>query len=348
MVDKKILIMAGVAAVLVGAAYVTTSSKKVGSPSLNGKAVLSSFDIADLARIEIGGDKPLSLSLRDNGWKVDSLYGYPADITKIRENILKLKDLKVGQVANGMKIEKPTLVDLQDKNGKSLAAVSLGAQHTRKATGQAAMFGGGSYPDGRYVLYKDKTVLVKDSLTAFDGDAKNWVDTSIVSVPASDVVKASYFIDNANVVLTREGSSWKINGLSDKEEIDTSKLYGVDSALSHLNFTTVADSSKADSYGFSTGVVYAATLKNGVSYMANIGNASNDGRYFRISSSFKASGTNVVENAKIEKSVKDFNAKVGSWVFVIPGYSADSMSKKRSDFVKVKEEPKKDAAQEKK
>jgi hypothetical protein len=343
MVDKKLLIMGAVAAVLAGTAYITTSNKKVSSPSLAGKSILPSFNVADLSTIEIGGDKPLSLSLGDKGWKVDTLFGYPADISKIRENILKLKDLKVGQVANGMKIEKPVLVDLQDKNGKSLASLSLGSKHMRKATGQAAMFGGGSFPDGRYVLFKDKTVLVNDSLSGFDGDPKSWVDTSIVSVPASEVEKVSYFAGSSYAVLTRDGTSWKLDGLSDKEELDSSKLYGVDSVLSHLNFTDIASSSKAETYGFSTGAVYAATLKNGISYMANIGNASGDGKYMRISSSFKPMGTNVVENAKLEKAVKDFNAKVGNWVFVVSSYSASSMSKKRSDFVKAKEAPGKEA-----
>lgn len=348
MADKKLLIMAGVAAVLAVAAYMTTSGRKVGSPSLSGKSILPSFNISELSSIEIGGEKPLSLSLGDRGWKVDTLHGYPADVAKIRENVLRLKDLKVGQVANGMKIEKPALVDLQDKNGKSLASVSLGSQHMRKATGQAAMFGGGSFPDGRYILFKDKVVLVKDPLSAFNGDLKNWVDTGIVSVPASDVSKVSYFTGDSNAVLTRDGTNWKLDGLGEKEELDSSKLYGVDSALSHLDFTDVADSTKAETYGFTTGAVYAVSLKNGVSYMANVGDKTGDGRYFRISSSFKAAGTNSVENAKLEKSVKDFNAKVGSWVYVVSGYSADSMSKKRADFVKAKEPPKKEAATEEK
>ena len=342
MADKKLLIMSAAAAVLAVAAYVTTSGRKVSSSSLTGKRVLASFDVKDLASIKIGGEKPLSLSLGENGWKADTLYGYPADIAKIRGNILKLKDLKVGQLASGIKIEKPVLVDLQDKNGKSLAGVSLGPQHKRKATGQAAMFGGGSYPDGRYILFKDKTVLVKDPLSSFDGDARNWIDTGIVSFLASDVVKISCFAKGSAAVLSREGESWKLDKLKENEEVDTSKLYGIDSALSHLDFSDIADPSKVEAYGFATGAVYVAELKNGVSYMANIGNAVGEGRYFRISSSFKALNAESVENSKLEKSVKDFNMKRGNWVYIVSKYSAESMMKTYSDFVKVKEPPKKD------
>jgi hypothetical protein len=340
MADKKLLAMAGVAAVLVAAAYVATSGKKGQAPSLSGKSILPSFDVAQLAAIEMDGEKPLALSLGEKGWKVDSLYGYPADISKIRENVLKLKDLKVGQVANSVKIEKPVTVGLKDKEGKTLASVSLGAQHFRKAMGQQAMFGGGSFPDGRYVLFGGKTVLVKDSLSSFDGDPKKWVDTRIASVPASEVEKVSCFAGKENVVLRRDAESWKIDGLKAADEIDSSKLYGVDSVLSYLDFTDIADPSKISSYGFATGAVYVASLKNGISYMANVGDSAGDGKYFRISATFKPAGTNAVENAKLEKIVKEFNAKAANWVYVISSYSAGSMSKKYGDFVKAKDPPK--------
>jgi len=341
MTNKNLVILAAAAAVLGGAAYFCNSGRKIKSSNLNGKPVLPAFDVSEVAKVDVGGK--VTLAATDSGWVMDSLYGYPADVTKIRENLLKLKDLTVGQTARGQKIESGTKVDLKNAKGAVLASVTLGEQHMSKPRGQAAQFGGGGYPDGRYVKFGDGVVLVKDSLDAFDGDPKKWCESRICSVPSADVKAVSYTKDGKTVKLTRKDSTWSLEGLGAKEELDTSKTYSLDSALSYLDFNNVADPKKPEAeFGFATGSVYAVSLKNGQSYTAKIGNASGADRYFKVSAAFAPVGTNATENATLEKAVKDFNAKVVKWTYLISSYSADSMSKSRKDLVKAKEEPKKD------
>ena len=341
MTNKNLVILAAAAAVLGGAAYFCNSGRKIKSSNLNGKPVLPAFDVSEVAKVDVGGK--VTLAATDSGWVIDSLYGYPADVTKIRENLLKLKDLTVGQTARGQKIESGTKVDLKNAKGAVLASVTLGEQHMSKPRGQAAQFGGGGYPDGRYVKFGDGVVLVKDSLDAFDGDPKKWCESRICSVPSADVKEVSYTKGGETVKLTRKDSTWSLEGLGAKEELDTSKTYSLDSALSYLDFNNVADPKKPEAeFGFATGSVYAVSLKNGQSYTAKIGNASGADRYFKVSAAFAPVGTNATENATLEKAVRDFNAKVGKWTYLISSYSADSMSKSRKDLVKAKEEPKKD------
>ena len=341
MTNKNLAILAAAAAVLGGAAYFCNSGRKIKSSNLNGKPVLPAFDVSEVAKVDVGGK--VTLAATDSGWVIDSLYGYPADVTKIRENLLKLKDLTVGQTARGQKIESGTKVDLKNAKGAVLASVTLGEQHMSKPRGQAAQFGGGGYPDGRYVKFGDGVVLVKDSLDAFDGDPKKWCESRICSVPSADVKAVSYTKDGKTVKLTRKDSTWSLEGLGAKEELDTSKTYSLDSALSYLDFNNVADPKKPEAeFGFATGSVYAVSLKNGQSYTAKIGNASGADRYFKVSAAFAPVGTNATENATLEKAVRDFNAKVGKWTYLISSYSADSMSKSRKDLVKAKEVPKKD------
>ena len=345
MTTKNLVVLGAAAVVLGGVAWYCNSGKTVRAPSIVGEKILPSFDVADVARIEIGGAKKVQLVADDKGWKLQSLYGYPADVTKIRENLLKLTELKVGQVANGKKLASPATVDIQNAAGKSLAALPLGETHTSKPKGQAAMYGGGGYPDGRYVEYKGKTVLVKETLDAFDGDPKKWVDTRIASVSASDVKSVVFEQGKEKVSLTRKDSTWTLAGLGPKEELDTSKTYSLDSALSYLDFTDVADPKKSDAdLGFTTGCVYSVTLKNGESYTAKVGGKNGSDRWVRLSASFNAVGTNATENAASKKKVDEFNAKVGKWTYAVSSYSADNMSKKRADLVKAKEEPKKDEA----
>ena len=352
MTTNKLVSLTVVAAVLVGLAYFSSTSKKVKTPALVGKPVLTGFDLSEVAKIEAGasGGKKLALESTDSGWVIKSLHGYPADIAKIRENLLKLKDLKVGHVAAGKKLAAPALVDLQNAAGKSLAALRLGDKHMRQASGEMAQFGGGDFADGRYVSYVsagggDTVVLVKETLEAFDGDPKSWTDTQIASVPSADLTAIALTSGGKTAKLTKKNGAWTIDGLGPKEEFDTSKSYGVESALNYLNFNTVVDPALTEEQlGLTTGSVYQVTLKNGESYTAKIGGADKGGtdRYFRISAAFSPVGTNATENAALAKKVEAFNAKAGKWTYTIASYSADNMTKSRNDLVKAKEEPKKE------
>ena len=352
MTNKKLIILTAVAAVLVALAYLSSSSRKMKAPSIVGKPVVKKFDISAVARIEAGSAaKKLVLASTDAGWVIESLYGYPADITKIRENLLKLVDLKAGHVASGKKLDAPILVDLQNAEGKSLATLRLGDKHMRQPTGEMAQFGGGGYPDGRYVAAdgSDTVVLVKDSLDAFDGDVKSWTDTQIASVPSADVTAAEMTRDGKTVKFAKKDGTWTLEGLGDKEELDTSKTYSVESALSYLNFNAVVDPALTDEQlGLTTGAVFTVALKNGERYTAKIGGVAEGGtdRYIRLNAAFTPVGTNETENAALTKKVDDFNAKSGKWVYAISSYNAENMTKGRADFVKPKEEPKDEAKDE--
>ena len=178
MSNKNLVMLAGAAVVLVGAAWFLNGGSKKSAPGLMGKPVLADFDIASVASVEIG-DK-VKLVASDEGWKIESLSGYPADKTKIIENMLKLKELKVGQVARGRAIASPVEVSLKDTSGNAVVTLTLGEKHVKQSSGES-MYGG--YPDGRYVKCGDATVLVTDTLDAFDGDPKRWCDTHIVDTP---------------------------------------------------------------------------------------------------------------------------------------------------------------------
>ena len=165
---KKIVLLGVIAAVLVIVAAVMNSGSKPNGARLNGKKVIADLDVGKVARIE-AGDK-LKLAAGDNGWTIESYFGYPADHKKTVENLLKLTELKVGQVARGQKIDKPLSLKLFDEKGGELAALELGEKHSK-------------WGRGRYAKFSGETVLVSDTLDAFDGDAKSWCETKIVDEP---------------------------------------------------------------------------------------------------------------------------------------------------------------------
>ena len=341
---KKLLILVIAAAALLGAAYLL-KGRSQKTPNLVGRKILAPFNVADVARVEIGGAKSLALAAGEKGWTVDALHGYPAAAAKIRDALLKLKDLKAGQPASGIPNAAPTVVVLKDAGGKELAKLTMGEQHRSAPRGEMAQFGGGGYPDGRYVALDGTTVVVNDALNEFDGDPKKWVNTKIGDITASDVTAVTYAKGKETVKLARKDGKWNLEGLGPKEELDSSKTYSLDSALSYLDFAGVVDPKKPEAeLGFATGAVYTATLKNGITYTAKVGNKIGADSAFKVSAAFKPVGTNATENAACEKTVKDFNDKVGKWTYTISSYSAESMSKTRKDLVKAKEEPKREEA----
>ena len=347
MKTTKTIILALAAIALCAAAFWLTSKKSFKTPPSIGRPILPEFNVENVARVEITGAKSLILSNGEHGWTVDALHGFPAKTKTVLEELDKLKELKSGPIAAGVPCT-DTVVVLKDASGNQLAKLEMGAHHrSTRTSGEMAQFAGGGFPDGRYVKMGESTVVVGDTLDAFDGDPKKWVETRICSITADDVQTVTYTKGKETVKLTRKDFTWTLEGCGPKEELDTSKTYLLDSALTDLRFSDIVDPKKTEAeLGFATGTVYTATLKNGITYTAKIGNEIGTNYAFKVSASFKPvdANTNATENAACEQKVKGFNNSFGKWTYVIPSQKAESMFKARKDLVKAKEEPKKEEA----
>ncbi len=350
MTSKKLISLSIVAALLVAAAYLSNNRSAVKTPSITGKPLLGKIDFSKVAKVEIANETTGSINLQstDSGWVVESLHGYPADITRIRQALLSLDELKIGHTADASKLgDKPGKLEIKDAAGATLAKLTLGEKRMRAASDEMTPYGGGPYPEGRYVATADGTFLIGDALEAFDGDAKRWTETKIASIPASEV-SAIEIVNGSNTVsLTKTNGVWSMADLAKDEELDTSKFYSVESALSYLNFDDIVDPALTpDQLGLTTGTVFAATLKNGESYTAALGNTvtNSTGRYLHLVATFSPVGTNETENATVQKKVDTFNAESGKWTYVITANNAEKMMKTRADFIKEKPKPEPEAS----
>ncbi len=168
MTGKGLTVLAGAAVALGLAAYFMGGDGKGRSPAMTGERLVGDFDVEKVASIEIG-DK-IKLVSGEGGWTIATMQDYPADRAKIAENLIKLMDLKVGQVVTGKTLSEKTPVVVRDAAGKELAAVTLGERHEK-------------WGFGRYAEYKGKAVLTGESLDAFGDDPKRWCETKIVDEP---------------------------------------------------------------------------------------------------------------------------------------------------------------------
>ena len=177
MTTKSLATLGAVAVVLGGAAYFLNVGSKASSPKLNGQKILPKLEVGEVASVTFG-DK-LKVASGADGWTVETYHGYPVDRSKLSDALLKLAELKVGQVARGKTLDKTTDLVLRDAGGKEIVKLPLGEKHAK-------------WGHGRYASFKGETVLVSDTLDAFDGNGKALVDTKIVDTPYisfSDVVE---------------------------------------------------------------------------------------------------------------------------------------------------------------
>jgi len=168
MTGKGLFVLVGAAVALGATAYFMGGGDKGRAPSLTGERIVGDFDVEKVESIEIG-DK-VRLAAGDGGWVVSTMQDYPADRSKIAENLLKLQELKVGQVVPGKTLSEKLPVVVRDAGGKELASVTLGERHEK-------------WGYGRYAEYKGKAVLTGEPLDAFGDDPKRWVETKIVDEP---------------------------------------------------------------------------------------------------------------------------------------------------------------------
>jgi len=168
MTNKNLITLVGAAVILGACAYFVNDGATAKVPRLNGKMVLPGLDVSKVAAVEFG--QKLKLASSADGWTVASYHGYPADRGKLTENLLKLAELKVGQVARGKKLAKTDDLVLRDAGGKELVRLPLGEKHSK-------------WGHGRYATFEGETVLVSDALESFDGEGKTFVETKIVDEP---------------------------------------------------------------------------------------------------------------------------------------------------------------------
>ena len=168
--SRKIATAFVVAAAAAVAACIAGKSSKSNPASISGERIVGDVGIDRIAKLEIGDKTKTVLSAGENGWIVESMQNYPADKPKIVENLLKLQELKAGQIVRGKKLSTRIPVVGKDASGKELFSVVLGEKHEKWGL-------------GRYAEYKGQAVLTGDGLDAFDGDSKAWCDTKIVDTP---------------------------------------------------------------------------------------------------------------------------------------------------------------------
>lgn len=295
------LIILVIAAILLGGTAILTQRSEDQPSALIGRRVLGALPLNDIAMVEIiTPDGATHLAVSNGVWVSQQDFGYPADFARIKSAVLKLAELRIGQVVNAdasdkaaMKLVSPinspdggTLVKLKNETGQPLASLLVG--DTRKRSGATPGRMGG-YPDGQYVSPDggDTVCLITETLHEF-GRNSAWLDQQLVNVPGNDVATvriAGPARDTLELNVEENGAALTLDGLDEDEEMDTTVANSIKSALSPLRFESVADPALDDAtLGLDTPATFTVTTTKGAIYTVLLGRTVADAgnRYARI------------------------------------------------------------------
>jgi hypothetical protein len=343
-----------------------------------GAKLLGDFDLNAVAHLTIRSDtNEATLAKQDEVWVVKQRGDYPANFNNISDLVRKLWELKVARTIKigpsrlpALELSGPdkgsTLVELKDASGKLIRSLLLGAKSMKEA-GESSPFGGGGFPNGRYVMVGGdiKTAsLVADALTSVETAPEHWLNKDFFKV--EKLKTATVVATNAtnNWKLTREtdGGEWKLADAQGDEKADSGKCSSMNYLLNNPSFNDVALTWKFDETNKPTTSALLETFDH-FTYALKLAPKGSDDYHLQVTVSadipkertpgkdekqedkdrldkeFKESTDKLKEKLKTEKAYE-------KWTYILSKWTVDALLKERKDLLaEKKEEPKTEEAQ---
>jgi hypothetical protein len=384
--NRKQVVSLIIAVVVIGGAgllvYKNKNKSWEASGAQLGAKVIKDFPMNDVEQIRIrqhAGE--VTLAKKSDLWVVQERNGYPANFGNISDFVKKIWELKVARPMpvsekqlERLELTPPdkgtnagTLVEFKEKGGKTAASLLLGKKQMKESAGNSP-YGGGSFPDGRFIMVGNdpKTVaLVSEPFANIEPKAEDWIDKEFFKVEnhKSITVTSPVASNNWAVVKESQTNDWKLVDAKGAEQLDIGKASGVTSALSYPSFNDVATNTAPEKTGLDKPTVAKIETFDGLRYEVKIGKKveDKDDHYMQVavSGNFpkeRAAGKDEKPEDK-EKLDKEFKEKLAKqeeklktekafeqWVYVVPKYTLEPLLKGRQEL--LKEEPKDEKKEE--
>lgn len=347
--------------------YETGAASNEGQKVLKGVAPGAINDVAIL-RIQQTGNE-VTLVRAPEGWTVKERGGYPANFNTISDTVKKLWDMKVTRPVEvgpsrlpALKLTKAdgTLVEMKDDKGKEIAALTLGMQTSRES-GEDNPFGGGSFPNGRYVMRGDdvKTVAFVADPLSVDAKAEDWLnkDWFKVEKPKSVFVTHTNATNSWKLVRESETGDWKLADAKVNENVDSGKASGLNFLLSSPAFNDVMVDPKPEQTGLATPVMAEIATFDGFIYTIQLGRIPGEEENYalrvNVAGNFPKERTpgkdeKPEDKEKLDKEFTEANKKreeklksekaFEKWTYSVAKWTVENLLKERKDFLAEKKE----------
>ena len=369
---KQLLIVLVVGLVLGGIGLYLNSQKDKSYSSTSKLAtdkLLGDFPINDVSLVTIRQSTNEVNLVKADVWAVKERENYSANSGDIIELARKLWDLrpaqsqKIGESQLGrMELLPPdkggsnsaTLVELKGKDGKAIRSILLGKKSMRGGGGED-QFGGGGWPNGRWVYLPDKpgtTYLVTEAFAEIEPKPERWLSKDFFKVEKIKSIAVTLAEATNSWKLTRETESgeWKLVDAKPEERLDSAKTSSFSYALSSPSFTDVAIGLSPAQTGLDKPTTAVLETFDGLTYTVQAGAKTNDNVYLTVAVAADlpkertpGKDEKPEDKEKLDKEFKDQQKKVeeklaaekklAKSTYLVSNWTVESLLKERSTLL---------------
>lgn len=349
---RAVLVLVVMLAILGGGALLyqyQEKSARPGNVATLGKPLVPDLKAADIAAIRIVEPKAtLTLQRKDDGWVIAERRGFPADVSKVRDFVLKALQIKVGQSEPIGEKDRGRLnldasgtqVEFTGADGKSLGRLTVGKKYFKREVENPEK----AAADGRFVSLPAQAgtvYIISDPLPQASAKSADWIDRASFHVekvktlelkrPEGEAWKLERAGDNAD---------WKLTPMKPGEKLNTGNANAATYSLSLLELADVAPDDAKDT-GLDKPTLIQTTTFDGLAYEIKVGRLQGDSYFVRFSSSGSVQGP---ENDDRIKKLREGQAReklLSDYVLLIPKSKLDDTLKARADLLEKKPDAKK-------
>jgi len=315
----------------------------------------------------------LTLTRGKDAWIVGNGRDYPADSDRIERFVKEFKEMKVlRQVpASASQLGRIHLLDpdnggnhtatqvtLSDSDKKVVHTLHLGKEIAlAQASDSTSVFGGGSFPDRRFIMLngnRETIAVVDQTFSNANPNPSDWLNKDFFKIENPKSIAVNYAggqstnswkIANKDINGTEE---WVFDNAKKGEKLDTSSA--PTSPLSSPSFKDIANAEQAKLLDVNATKIEVNT-SDGFRYTITTSQKNADGDYtlkMDVNGTFpdkrEAKADEKPEDKdELDKTWAEAQAKLKSkletekkftkWIYLVEGYTVDSMLKKRSELL---------------
>jgi hypothetical protein len=314
-----------------------------------GRSLFKDLKAADIAAIRIVEPKAtLTVQRKDERWVIAERADFPADLGKVREFVLKVIGLKVGQSEPLGEKDRARLnldasgtqVEFNGADGKPLGTLIVGKKYFKREVENPEK----AIPDGRFVGLPGEAgtaYLVGDPLTQATVKTAEWIDRTSFQVEKVKTLEVRYPGGGGwRIERPADNAEWKLAEAKPGEKLDISRANAASYSLSLLELADVAPKEAPDT-GLDQPVLIDATTLDGLAYAIKVGRLAGDNYYVSFTSSGAARPDE--KDAERTKRLEERLPReklLAQHALLIPKSKLEDTLKKRAELLERKDEKK--------
>lgn len=316
-----------------------------------GQPLLKALKAAEVSAIRIQERKAtLTLERKDERWVIAERAGFPADLDRVRDFVIKAIELKIGQSepigdkdrarlnldASG------TRVEFRDAQGKVLAAFIAGRKYFKREPEDADKAIG----DGRYLLLPEepgRVVVVSHPLTQATARSAEWISRGGLTIEKVKTLEVRLATGEGwKIERAGDNADWTLAGMKPHEKLEITKANSAAYSLASLELADVAPQDAQDTGLDKPATVTVATF-DGLSYTLQVGKLVGEQYYVKasVAGEPQAEGKDAEErNKKLAERLPREKA-LEAHVLLIARNRLDDVLKARAELLAKPEQDKK-------